>query len=185
MLCYVSQNIHRIGYIEQNDNGFDLARSFEVGQFFQDITLFRTEGEDVAIAVAGAEPRQVRTFAADAGNDHNSGVAIIGNRVPFGVGKDALRNFINEIAAVIKNVVVQAAGSQLSTVVFSGTGCVEVPDRWIDREPVGFQSIFQVECFGRINGTGTGAAVDEIGTAGSEQADLCTLRQRQSILTVQ
>src|SRR5699024_5232222 len=150
----------------------------------QQIPLFGGEGEHVAVAVARAEPGQVGALTADTAEDHDGGVAVLGDRVPLGVGVAALGNFVDGVLGIIDNIVVQRAGSGGQAVACPCAGGVEIPHGGVDGKSVFLQSLLEVEGAG-LHAAGTGAAVDKVGAGGSEKTHLGALSQGQGVVIVE
>ena len=122
----------RVGTIEQDDDFLELTGFLHFGQLCQKVALFLAQREHIAITIADSVPRNVGTLAADTRDDHNGGITVVSDGVPFSIRVSRHRNFVDGKVCVIKDVVVQTAGILSAAIVFARTGGVKIPHSRVD-----------------------------------------------------
>ena len=176
---------NRIGTIEQNNDLFDLTSVFHLSQLCQKVALFLAQREHIAITIADSVPRNVGALTADTRDDHNGGITVISDGVPFSIRVSRHRNFVDGKVCVIEDVVVQTSGILFAAIVFACTGGVKIPHSRVDRETVIFQCILQCHSSRGVHATRTRTAIDEIHAVLADESHFAALCQWQSILAIQ
>ena len=166
-------DLQGVGGVDQHDGLFDDAVLLHLGNVLQHFLLVVVERQIVDLAVG-----KVSALAADAGQGHDSGIAVLGNAVLDLVGVDVPRHLGGDLTG----------GGDCATlgsgVVLAGADGVEVPQGGVDGDTDLFEGGAQGVGGGGINVAGAGAAVHEVDTAAGEGADLRVGSQRQRIVVV-
>ena len=166
-------DLQGVGGIDQQDGLFDGAVFLHLGNVLQHSLLVLVERQIVDLAVG-----KVSTLAADAGQGHDSGIAVLGNAVLDLVGVDIPRHLGGDLTGGGDHAALGAG------VVLAGADGVEVPQSGVDGDTDLFEGGAQGVGGGGINIAGAGAAVHEVDAAAGEGADLSVGSQRQRIVVV-
>ena len=166
-------DLQGVGGVDQQDGLFDGAVLLHLGNVLQHRLLVLVKRQIVDLAVG-----KVSTLAADAGQGHDSGIAVLGNAVLDLVGVDIPRHLGGDLTGSGDHTALGAG------VVLAGADGVEVPQRGVDGDTDLFEGGAQGVGGGGINIAGAGAAVHEVDAAAGEGADLRVGSQRQRIVVV-
>ena len=166
-------DLQGVGGVDQQDGLFDGAVLLHLGNVLQHSLLVLVERQIVDLAVG-----KVSTLTADAGQGHDSGIAVLGNAVLDLVGVDIPRHLGGDLTGFGDHAALGAS------VVLAGADGVEVPQGGVDGDTDLFQGGAQGVGGGGINIAGAGAAVHEVDAAAGEGADLSVGSQRQRIVVV-
>ena len=133
--------LHRVGGVQQQHDLLQGTGGFQLSQLAQDVLFLGADGEHVAVRVAGAHHGQVLAFAANTADDHDGGVAVLGNGIPFRGGEGAQGRFVDSEFFVLEDVVIQGTGGALLAVILARAFPIEAPQGGVHGEAVLLQGV--------------------------------------------
>ena len=166
-------DLQGVGGVDQHDGLFDSAVLLHLGHVLQHGLLVLVEGQVVDLVVG-----EVSALAADAGQGHDGGIAVLGNAVLDLVGVDVPRHLSGDFTGGGDGT------GGIAGVILAGAGGVEVPQGGVDGDTDLFEGGAQGVGGGGIDVAGTGATVHEVDAAAGEGADLRVGSQGQRVVVV-
>ena len=133
--------LHGVGGVQQQHDLFQGTGGFQLSQLAQDVLFLGTDGEHVAARVGRAHHGQVLALAAHTADDHDGGVVVLGNGIPFRGGEGAQGGFVDGEFFVLEDVVIQGTGGALLAVILARAFPIEGPQGGVHGKAVLLQGV--------------------------------------------